>query len=58
MLILTRRRGESIMIGDQIKVTILRNRDGLIRLGIAAPKEVQILRPEAVRKTPRTDGNR
>ena len=47
MLILTRRVGESIMIGDEIKVTVLHNqRSNQIRLGIEAPKELAVHREE------------
>lgn len=46
MLILTRRVGESLMIGDNITVTVLEV-DGLqIRLGIDAPKQVPVHREE------------
>jgi len=46
MLIITRKIGESVMIGDDIEVTISKTVDGNIKLGINAPKEVTILRKE------------
>ena len=46
MLIITRKPGESFYIGDDIKVTILGERDGTVKVGIDAPKDVQILREE------------
>lgn len=46
MLILTRRKGESIMIGDDIVVTVLAENRGQIRLGIAAPPRVTVNREE------------
>ena len=46
MLILTRRNGESLIIDDQIKVTVLAIKGGQIRLGIDAPKEITIYRNE------------
>lgn len=46
MLILTRRFGESIVIGDGITVTIISARDGQIRLGIDAPADVAVDRSE------------
>lgn len=46
MLILTRKMGESVFIGENVKVTILSNRGGQIRIGFEAPDDVQILREE------------
>ena len=46
MLALTRKKGESLMIGDDIEVTIVKLDDGSVKLGINAPKEVTILRKE------------
>jgi len=46
MLILTRRIGESIMIGDDITVTVLNIDGGHIRLGVDAPKDVAVDREE------------
>ncbi len=46
MLILRRKVGEAIWIGDNIKVTILANDDGGVRLAVDAPKEITILREE------------
>ncbi len=46
MLILTRRVGESLMIGDEIVVTILGVKGNQIRVGISAPKDVSVHREE------------
>lgn len=46
MLVLTRRVGESLKIGDEITVTVLGHRDNQIRLGIAAPREIEVHRTE------------
>ena len=46
MLCLTRRVGETIMIGDDITVTVLGIRGGQIKLGIVAPKEAPVHREE------------
>jgi carbon storage regulator len=46
MLILTRRIGESLQIGDNIKVTVLSVRGNQIQLGIEAPPEVAVHREE------------
>ncbi|HUW78814.1 MAG TPA: carbon storage regulator CsrA [Candidatus Nanopelagicaceae bacterium] len=46
MLILSRRVGESVMIGDDVVVTVLDVRGDSIRIGIQAPKDVQVHREE------------
>ncbi len=46
MLILTRRMGESLMIGDEVSVTVLGVKGNQVRLGINAPKEVSVHREE------------
>ena len=46
MLVLTRKVGEGIVIGEDVTVTILENKDGKVRLGIGAPQETKIYRQE------------
>lgn len=46
MLIITRKKGQSFMIGDDIEITISKLEDGSVKLGIEAPKDVTILRKE------------
>jgi carbon storage regulator len=46
MLILTRRTGETVTIGDDVKVTVLGVKGNQVRLGIGAPKEVAVHREE------------
>lgn len=46
MLALTRKVGQSIVIGDQIEVTIVKIEGDQVRVGIRAPKEVSIFRKE------------
>jgi carbon storage regulator len=46
MLILTRRVGESLMIGDEITVTVMDVKGNQVRLGINAPKSVAVHREE------------
>ncbi len=46
MLVLTRKPGQQIAIGDDIMVTVLQSNNGRVRLGISAPREVPILREE------------
>jgi carbon storage regulator len=50
MLILTRRVGESVMIGDKITVTVLEVKGNQVRLGVGAPKEVTVHREEVYRR--------
>ncbi len=46
MLILTRRVGETLMIGDNVTVTVLGVKGNQIRIGVNAPKEVSVHREE------------
>lgn len=46
MLVLTRRVGETIVIGDKVKITVVAVLDDKVRLGIEAPPEVGIVREE------------
>ncbi|AOR22902.1 carbon storage regulator CsrA [Clostridium taeniosporum] len=46
MLIITRKKDESLIIGDDIEITVLKLEDGSVKLGINAPRETPILRKE------------
>ena len=46
MLVLSRQKDESIMIGDDVEITIVDVRGDKVRLGITAPREVQVHRKE------------
>lgn len=46
MLVITRKKGESLMIGDDIEITISKIDDGSVKIGINAPKNITILRKE------------
>lgn len=49
MLVLTRKSGEQILIGDDIVITVLDSRGDGVRIGIDAPRGVKIQRNEVVR---------
>lgn len=46
MLILTRRIGETIMVGDEVTVTVLGVKGNQVRLGVSAPKSIPVHREE------------
>ncbi|KGI39709.1 carbon storage regulator CsrA [Clostridium tetani] len=50
MLVVGRKKGESIIIGDDIEVTVVKVEDGAVKLAISAPKDVTILRKELVKE--------
>lgn len=59
MLILTRRIGETLMVGDEVTVTVLGVKGNQVRLGVNAPKDVAVHREEIYQRiqTEKTDNN-
>lgn len=56
MLVLARKVGQSLIIGDSIRVTVLAVQDGQIRVGIAAPPNVKINREEVQKRLAQQQG--
>jgi len=50
MLVLSRKVGEEIFIGDNIVLEVVEMKRGVVRLGISAPRDVVILRAEVARR--------
>ncbi|ORE89271.1 carbon storage regulator [Oceanococcus atlanticus] len=56
MLILTRKVGESLMIGDDVAVTVLGIKGNQVRIGVNAPREVAVHREEVLERNRETSG--
>lgn len=46
MLVLTRKNGESIKIGDDIEITVISSKNDQVKIGIKAPKNIDVFRKE------------
>ncbi|KYH34800.1 hypothetical protein CLTEP_12650 [Clostridium tepidiprofundi DSM 19306] len=56
MLVIKRKKGEAIKIGDNVEITIVKIEEGAVKIAIDAPKEVSILRKELIKEV--TDENK
>lgn len=56
MLILTRRVGETLMVGDEVTVTVLGVKGNQVRLGVNAPRDVAVHREEIYERIKREQG--
>jgi carbon storage regulator len=50
LLVISRKKGESLLIGDDIEITVSKIEDGTVKLSISAPRSVTILRKELYRE--------
>ena len=57
VLILTRKVGETIIIGDDISMTVLGGKGNQVRIGINAPRDVAVHREEIYRRIKESEGN-
>ncbi len=58
MLVLSRHKDESIVIGDDIEITIVEIRDNKVRLGITAPRNIPVNRMEVYEAIQREKGEK
>jgi carbon storage regulator len=57
MLVITRKKGESILIDNNIEITVVKLDDGSVKLAIDAPKNIPILRKELYREVQNENKN-
>jgi len=58
MLVLTRKEGEVILVGDNIRITLVRSTNGQAKIGIDAPDTVTILRDELTHESTKDNDGR
>lgn len=57
MLVISRKKGESLLIGDDIEITVIKTEDNSVKLSISAPKSVTILRKELYKEVEQENKN-
>lgn len=57
MLVISRKKGQSFLIGDNVEVTVSKIEDGTVKLSISAPRNVTILRKELYDQVKRENKN-
>lgn len=57
MLVISRKKGESLLIGDDIEITVVKTDDNSVKLSISAPKSVTILRKELYKEVEQENKN-
>lgn len=57
MLVVSRKKGESIRIGDDIEITVVKIDEGSVKISISAPKDVPILRNELYKEVTEENKN-
>ncbi|WP_333886782.1 carbon storage regulator CsrA [Clostridium sp.] len=50
MLVISRKKGESVLIGEDIEITVTKIEEGTVKLSISAPRSITILRKELYRE--------
>lgn len=57
MLVISRKKGEAVLIGDDIEITVIKLDDGSVKLAIDAPKNISILRKELYKEVQEENKN-
>lgn len=57
MLVISRKKGESILIGENIEITVVKIDDGSVKLSISAPRSITILRKELYKEVENENKN-
>lgn len=57
MLVITRKKDESFLIGDDIEIKIIETEDGKVKIGIEAPRDKRIVRKEILEEVTDTNKN-